>query len=182
VEKRKIKVAIYAATCPPRGGGIATAHYNLYLMFRQHYHVKVFAFNDERRSKDSEIVRLKSPQIISKICRFIVRRYIRKFDQYGEINYSYWISSIAFSVFMLNVQLRRFAPDFIIMPDNFVPAYFVRKPKKSKLIWMSHHNYKRFMKQYIVHSISWMDVTLAHSMERRALQKADFVICPSKYM
>jgi len=182
VRKHKPRIAIYTRTFPPKGGGVASAHYNLYLLLRRDYDVKVFAFDDSCPSVDPDAVRMKSPAAISKILRFYVKRKIRKFDPYGKIEYSYWIANVAFSVMMLNYSLHKFSPDLIIMPDNFVPGYFVLKPKKSKLIWMSRNNFKRFENQPLVRQGSWMDIALAHSMERRAMRKANVVVCPSDYM
>jgi glycosyltransferase involved in cell wall biosynthesis len=179
---RRLRIAIYATTCPPQGGGIASSHYNLYRLLREEHDVRVFAFLDGRSNGDPDIIRSDSPSITKSALRFAVRRYIRRYDPHGPIRFSKRMADAAASVLWLNVPLARFSPDIIIMPDNFVPGRFVRKPSGSKLIWMSRNNFKRFENQPLVYEASWMDISLAHSMERRALQKADCVVCPSEYM
>lgn len=176
------KIAIITPSFPPKGGGIATSHYNLYLLFHKIYNVKVFVYADNEPENNPNIVKRKSPVWLGSVLAWLIKLYLRRYDKYGKLVICTEIVKNAFGVIRLNKPLRRFKPDIIIAPDNKAPVYFVRKPKNSKLIWFSHHNYLRFRNHPLINSPSWIDIDVGRSFERKALNKADFVLTPSKYM
>ena len=176
------KIAIITPSFPPKGGGIATSHYNLYLLFHKMYNVKVFVYADNEPENNPNIVKRKSPVWLGNVLAWLIKLYLRRYDKYGKLVICTEIVKNAFGVIRLNKPLRRFKPDIIIAPDNKAPVYFVRKPKNSKLIWFSHNNYLRFRNHPLINSPAWIDIDVGRSFERKALNKADFVLTPSKYM
>ena len=178
----RYRIAIVTRTFPPRSGGIASAHYNLFKLLESQHDVRAFAFDDDNSSPSRDVVRRKSSPALNRLATWLASRYVRHYDKSAPAVYFRGIASVAHASWSLTRPLRQFDPDIVIVPDNFVPALALGMPKNASVIWMSHNNYKRFEVQPLVHKRSWMDVHMAHRMELRALRKAHFVICPSLYM
>lgn len=179
----KIKIGIVTPTFPPKGGGIATTHFNIYQLLKDDYAVRVFAYNDDSLDNyDSNVIHRKSNKIIANLLKNLVRIYLKKYDKTGQFKLVPRIMETAHGVYKLNAHIKKFNPDFLIVPDNYIPLYWLRKRNASKIIWFSHNNYRRFRDNPLIKPSSWIDNDVACSMERRAIRKADIVISPSKYM
>lgn len=182
LDQTRKRIAIYTSSFPPKNGGIASAHYNLYLALARCHDVKAFVFDDKDGAEDDQAVRGRPfPGQVASFrlgLRCLLKRGLCK----AALPCCDVIAEVAAAVVSMNRALGRFDPDFIICPDYSVPALLLRKPKGSKLIWMARHNYLRFTQQPLVPPGSWNDLLLAHRLERRAVRKADAVISPSEYM
>jgi len=82
----------------------------------------------------------------------------------------------------LSTALKKIKPDVIIVSDHGSPLLSIRKPKKSKIILISHHNPIRFINEPLLGDFSTKDAILASKLEHYTLKKVDIVICPSNYM
>ncbi len=178
----RYRVAIVTRTFPPRGGGIASAHYNLFKLLSSAHEVRAFAFDDDDTAPVADAVRRKSSRLPAALLSAAVSRFVRRRDQTAEPVYTKAIASAIPAARALSGPLRRFKPDIVIVPDNSVPALAMQFPPGASVIWMSRNNYKRFENQPLVNKRSWMDIHLAHRLELRGLKKAHHVICPSHYM
>jgi glycosyltransferase involved in cell wall biosynthesis len=78
--------------------------------------------------------------------------------------------------------LARFEPEVLILGDNYLPSLAVKKPARTTVIWVAHHNYARFRNQPLTEGPCDYDCFLAHRLERRALRKADYAVFASLYM
>lgn len=178
----RYRVAIVTRTFPPRSGGIASAHYNLFKLLSLDHDVKAFAFDDDNEIPNPDVVRRKSSRVAAGVMSKALTAYVRRFDRSASVVYCKAIASISPAARALTSPLADFEPDIVIVPDNYVPALAMKFPKKASVIWMSRNNYKRMENQPLVHKRSWMDIHLAHRLELRGLRKVHSVICPSRYM
>lgn len=180
--KRK-RIVIVTSSYPPKTGGIAASHYNIYRLLKDHYDVKVIAFDDADRGTDEDVTRATCPWLIEKVIRLGMSIYLRKYGVGALCPWATKIQLVAATFrWKLNAVIKRFHPDFILVPDNNVPAYGLWKPPGCKLVWFCRNNNARFRNHRLLTYLNWLDVELATSMERRALRKADMVVCPSQYM
>lgn len=179
--EHKIKIALYTSTYPPKSGGIATSNYNIYNLLKDKYSIKVFVHGESNpKNSDSNIVYTTSK---------FDKLFIRLVKIYLELRFKSKLFPIVipifkhgFGVIKLNRKLRNYSPDVIMIADNFIPAYFLEKPKKTKLIWFTHNNYSRLSKHPLIPPQSYLDTEIAKSMENNALKKADIVVSPSEFM
>lgn len=178
---RNLKIGIVTPSFPPQDGGIATAHYNLFHLLKDQYDVKVFVYNDNRPSEDQRVIKRKSPVFISEILLFFFKLYFFKHRKEPFPNCMY-ILKYAYGAFLLNKPIQRFFPDFLIVPDNYVPLYWIKKTSAKNIVWFSHHSYFRFRDDPFIQGRNYNDNDIARSLERKALKKASLVICPSDYM
>lgn len=176
-----IKIGIVTPSFPPQDGGIATAHYNLFHLLKDHYDVRVFAYNDDRPSEDIRIIKRKSPGFFSEILLFFFKLYFFKHRKEPFPN-CMCILKYAYGAFLVNKPIKRFYPDFLIVPDNYVPLYWIKKTSAKNIVWFSHHSYFRFRDNPFIQGRNYNDNDIARSLERKALKKASLVICPSNYM
>jgi glycosyltransferase involved in cell wall biosynthesis len=183
VPPRKQRIVILTSSFPPKSGGIAASHYNIYLLLRDHFDVHVVAFDDDEEGDEPDVSRGKCTGFLAGAIKLALGMYLRKYGRDATCRCTLKIVQIA-AMFRLrfNRIIKQFDPDFILAPDNNLPAYALRKPANSKLIWFCRNNYARFRDHPLLTNMSWLDVDLATSMERRALVKADAVVCPSRYM
>jgi glycosyltransferase involved in cell wall biosynthesis len=177
----RYRVAIVTRSFPPKSGGIASAHYNLFQLLRADHDVKAFAFDDENAPAPDAVGR-KSSRAAASVLERALTAYIHRFEPRARVVYCKSIASISPAARSLSGPLAAFHPDIVIVPDNYAPALAMKFPKRSSVVWMSRNNYKRMENQPLVHSRSWMDIHLAHRLELRGLRKAHHVICPSRYM
>lgn len=175
------RMAILTPTCPPAGGGVAAAQYQLYRLFSSEHEVRVFAFDDPRAS-EPDVIRRRTPGSLRKWMETAGRLYVRRYSKDRPARFVPSITRICFGVRRLSKPLRSFAPHFVIVPDNGVPLYWLHPPPAAKVIWVSHHNYRRFRDNPLIGRFSWADVDVAHSMENKALRKVDAAVCPCEYM
>ncbi|NJO68989.1 MAG: glycosyltransferase family 4 protein, partial [Bacteroidetes bacterium] len=178
---KRYKIGIVTPTYPPKGGGIATAHFNIYQLLKDEHEVKVYAYNDIPEKNEGDIVKRKTPKWLIPIINLVAGIYLKRFRQ--KVNYVNVtrILQCAVGAWLLNKPIRSFAPDFLIVPDNNVPLYWIRKGNY-KILWFTRNNYLRFRNNPLISNYNWLDLDIACSMERRALSKADAVLSPSQYM
>jgi len=178
----KLKIALYTTTFPPKLGGIATSNYNIYNLLKQHYNVKVFVYNDEHPAKQDDVVSRPIPNWVMSLFLRLVKLYLKKYKTKEALRVTQQNLIFALKIFHLNQLLHKFQPDLILIADNGIPAYALKKPKDSKLIWFAGNNYHRFRNRVLCPSIGITDLEIACSMERRAVKKADAIVSPSHYM
>ena len=184
----KLKIAILAPHFPPSGsGGVMSAHFNLYQrLSAQGFNVKVFTFLDSEKMKirdpDPNVFRSGAPNVIRtfiKAATYFVFRLIEKCEvayQVSDIFQAAWGSIKA------NVEIRKFNPDVLILPDQCSPGLYLKTTKHCKTIWISHHNPARFLGNPLLKFHSKKDADLAIKIENQVLKNVDCVICPSYYM
>jgi glycosyltransferase involved in cell wall biosynthesis len=177
-----MRIAIYTRSFPPASGGVSTAHFQLYNLLRKSYEVKMFVYDEAKDSHEAHVVKRGTITWVNKILLRLIKFKYRKTKSNLELDNVSKIISTFIPVYRLNKYLKVFNPDIIIVPDNYVPAYMIKVPVKSKLIWFAHHNYSRFMNQPLLERQDWLDLQIAASMEVKALKKVDAVISPSQYM
>jgi glycosyltransferase involved in cell wall biosynthesis len=178
---RNYRIAILAETFPPAGGGVPAAHYALYQLLKRQHVVRLFAFAD-RRPSNAEIIRSHGIGWVTKIASRLAALYVSRFDQAGGSPESQRIASTAAAILRLNRKLARFRPEIVFVPDFAAPGLGLMRPKGARLVWMAHHNYRRFDNIPVLPLPGWYDNYLAHRLERRALRKFDYAIFPSRYM
>ena len=178
---KKLKIALYTSTFPPKLGGIATSNYNLYHLLKAHYDIKLFVYNDTINN-NKNVIYSKTPRFVTCFIEWLASIYLKKFDKNDQFKSCKTIIRFGVKIFFLNKSLKQFNPDIILVSDNDIPAYFLKKTSKAKLIWLAHNNYQRFQNQVLCPTISPIDNEVACSMERNAVKKADAIISPSRYM
>ena len=52
---KKLKIALYTRSFPPKGGGIATSHYNIYNLLKEDYDIKVFVYGEKENSTSPNV-------------------------------------------------------------------------------------------------------------------------------
>lgn len=176
------RIAIYTRSYPPKGGGIAAAHFSLAQCLRREHEVAIFAFDDDDASQEPNVFRARTPPSLAKVMQWLARRWVRHYATRESAINCERIFRIAPAVRSLNKALQIFGPDFILCPDNFVPALALKKPATAKLIWIAHNNFSRFERNPIATDYSWIDLQLAHRLELRGSRKADAFVAVSEYM
>jgi glycosyltransferase involved in cell wall biosynthesis len=184
------KIAIISSSTPPKvSGGISSANWNLYLALkRAGFTVRIFTYNDDgcRGYQNGDVVRHGAPAIWLRLSR-IVGMFYRIILQLveGQVDYAYQLFYVLNSIIgarRINRSLKTFHPDVVILPDNGSPGYFISPPAGCKKIFISHHNYLRFVDEPIIGRFSELDAKLAMYFERKTVSRMDTVICPSSYM
>lgn len=178
----RYRIATITRTYPPKGGGIAAAHFNLARCLRKRHDVGIFAFDDDDVAVEPNVTRAKTASPFAWMLQAAATAWVRRYAKGETATNCQRIFRIIPAVRRLNRALRSFRPDFVLCPDNFVPALALKLPPHSKLIWVAHHNYRRFEGNPIATQYSWIDLQLAHRLELRAVQKADAVVAVSQYI
>jgi len=178
----KKKIAIYTESFPPKSGGVAVAQYNLYHLLKNLYDIKIFVYSEDNDSFDNEVIKRKAPRSLFFFLRFFVLAYLRfRVKKQSSFASTLNIFKTGLRIKRLNKELHRFNPDYIIMPDHFLPIYNIQKTSNCKLFWAAHHNYSRFTNNPLLQT-DWADLYVCQNMEYKAFKKADGLICPSNYM
>ncbi|QDV69539.1 Spore coat protein SA [Rosistilla carotiformis] len=178
----RYRIAVITRTYPPKGGGIAAAHFNLARCLRKRHDVGIFAFDDNDAAVEPNVTRAKTAAPLAWMLQAAATAWVRRYARAESATNCQRIFRIIPAVRRLNRALRSFRPDFVLCPDNFVPALALKLPIGSKLIWVAHHNFRRFEGNPIATQYSWIDLQLAHRLELRAFQKADAVVAVSQYI
>ncbi|QDS88910.1 Alpha-D-kanosaminyltransferase [Rosistilla ulvae] len=178
----RYRIAVITRTYPPKGGGIAAAHFNLARCLRKRHDVGIFAFDDNDAAVEPNVTRAKTAAPLAWMLQAAASAWIRRYAKGEAATNCQRILRIIPAVRRLNRSLRSFRPNFVLCPDNFVPALALKLPSDSKLIWVAHHNYRRFEGNPIATQYSWIDLQLAHRLELRAFRKADAVAAVSQYI
>jgi len=182
----KLRVAVISSSAPPlSSGGISSAHYYLYRTLKEAgFNVALLTFLDNKKKGvffEKDIKRFGTPKLFLRIINFAFI-FINRFFLGSN---SYQLKDVIVSQigsFRVSLALKKIKPDVIIVPDHGCPLFSIHKPKKSKIILMSHHNPIRFINDPLIGSFSTKDAILASKMEHYTLRKVDIVICASNYM
>lgn len=184
--KSKKKIAIISPSFPPSGtGGVTTSHFNLHQILKKKYlNVRTFTLYDISKNKKSTdgVVRFGPPKIYMEFIYLLSRIFFGIIDPRKHAFEVRDILQAIPSVLKLNKFLDKYNPDIIVAPDHGSPVLFLKKPSKSKLFLISHHNPKRFDNKKLFLNHSTKDINMAIYLENITLKKVDHVICPSKYM
>ncbi|WP_243371803.1 glycosyltransferase family 4 protein [Geotalea sp. SG265] len=183
------RIAIVSSSFPPYvTGGISSAHYNLYRLFIQKgYDVKCFTFTDHDLDGTTEekVVRHGAPKLALKTLGAFYSAYTKLlqtrewFDVADQFPY---ILVSAIGAWRVGRELLKFRPDILILPDYGSPGFFIPKIPGCKTIFISHHNYLRFIDAPLIGKYSQHDALIAHKIEKMSLNKANMAVCPSTYM
>ncbi|OGU60047.1 MAG: hypothetical protein A2X64_07580 [Ignavibacteria bacterium GWF2_33_9] len=186
------KVAVISNTFPPfSGGGVATAQYNIFLKLKEAgFKVRGFTFYDHGKIKlkENDIIRCGSPKIIHRTLNTLTKNYFskkQKKDCAGSAEYAWQFNfsiNSAIGCWKINNELKKFKPDIVIIPDLGTPNYYLKHPKNSTVIMISHHNSMRFIENPLIDKHSKIDAKLVNIMENQGMKIVDKVICPSTYM
>ncbi len=178
----QLRIAVISSTCPPKGGGIAAAHCQLAKLLARKWDVRIFAYADPDKKHEGHIERRITPPRLGNLLYWLGRRYVRRYNPLECAVAVPRILRASCGAWRLNRPLRQFRPEVLIVPDHYVPLYWLRPPGGCKTVWFSHHNYLRFRGNPLLGASDWADTDIARSMERRALRKAQAAICPCDYM
>jgi len=192
------KIAILSTTFPPLsgGGGVASAHYNLYRQLCNNgYQVKVFTFNDDN------LINSIKPTLTDDIIRFgLTAKEIKRLDNYNIVlrKFDKWIlrnngnDKLKFQYYILqraniaskkiNSLLIKFNPDIVFLPSNGVPGSSLDKIPNARYFHICHHNPMQYIGNPLMTEHSLSDAQKAIRFEQKALSKVDVVICVSNYM
>lgn len=186
------KIAIISDTCPPsKGGGISTAHFNLYLSLKEKgYLVNIFTYleHNSENIDEKEIFRFGASKYEKKWLSF-KNKIIRKIQKWMTISkpngFVYQNNIVLLSNIgarKINKQLDIFNPDIVIIPDFGAPGFSLAKKNNTKFVYVSHNNPIRLLHNplILIHSVE--DALNAISKEQISLHKMDVVVCPSLYM
>lgn len=179
----KKKVAVVAYSAPPySAGGVAAAHYNLYLALQgAEYETRLFTFGDYGREDTERIVRRGIPgwavRLISQINWLIFSLLVPGKKTYQTRD----ILTSLLGAWRMSRMISAYSPDVIILSDHGAPGLMLKKPKGAKVILVSHHNPLRFSGPRFS-EFSMLDVNWAVRLEQRVLKKVDAVVCPSMFM
>ncbi len=188
------KIAIIAFSFPPfSSGGITSAHYNLFQGFKNKgAQIKYFTYGDHHHdvrynknyNEHDDVLRYGTPQWIFKLLPKLSKLYemffIRKPFQYSYQFFN--ILDTMYGSYKINIALKRYKPDILILPDSGSPGFLIKKRKGCKVILISHHNPSRFLGNPLFGLHSERDAHWALKFENWTLRKVDHVICPSNYM
>lgn len=179
------RIAIVASSCPPvSAGGVSSAHYHLFLALKRKGHdVRMFTFGDYGAAQEGrEIIRAGTPPWVDKVVAGLTRVFFRVVDPGKTAYHTAEVLSALWPCAGLRSTIRQFAPDVLILPDHGAPGFAIGKPKRCKVILVSHHNPARFLGNPLWGLHSAVDSQLTIRCENAVLRNVDTVVCPSQYM
>jgi glycosyltransferase involved in cell wall biosynthesis len=181
----KHKILIIAPSAPPLGGGgITSAHYNLFTILKKRGLTVFFAtFGDWPVIAEKEgVFRFGGSPWLIKLLLFVLWPYLKL---RGSRKLAYQIADIL-AAFPGSIRLNHFIktvnPDIVVLPDHGAPGLFISGGKNRSLFLIAHHNPARFIGNPLLGDFCPLDAELAVGLERRVLRKVSGVICPSEYM
>jgi glycosyltransferase involved in cell wall biosynthesis len=178
-------IIVVASSAPPLGGGgISTAHYNLFtILKRRGFPVSLATFCDRPVTvKEEGIYRFGGSPFLINFLHLVLWLYLKL---KGSRKLAYQSADIiaAFpGAFRLNRFLKTVKPDIVLLPDHGAPGLFIAAGKNCRLFLMAHHNPARFADNPLLGDFCPLDAELAVKLEKRVLRKFSGVICPSEYM
>lgn len=185
------KIVILSPSVPPIDtGGIVTTSFALAKLYKKHGHeVHVVTYNNPNFS--AKISTTDEGIIIHRnYCPSIIRKSIYKLSSIifriidGKKD-AYQLADVVISqigmIGALN-SINRISPSIIISADQGTPLLFLSRKSIEKIVLVSHHNPKRFIRGIYSTINSRSDVELASNIERISLNKVDMVVAPSRYM
>lgn len=190
------RIAILSDKFPPNPcGGIGSANYSLYKMFKSKgYEVKVFTYLENQKElselkAESDILRFGPSSFEEKCLAFnnILKRKIRKWilRRDFEKGLAYQLNLVKLANYgsrKINKHLKIFSPDFVFISDFGAPGYSLKKISGAIYFHFSHHNPSRFVGNPLLDLHSESDAIAAVRYEQLSLKIIDKVICPSQYM
>lgn len=177
-----MRIAVLAENFPPRSGGIAVAHKALGELLSSNHTVRYYAFDDESASSDETCFRAKGSKLLAILLEQLLVCKVRQHARVGTVTCVREIARTFASVKNMTKDLRNFSPDIIIVSDHQVPLLGLKNNLQSKIIWIAHHNYTRFLNNPFLPVPCEYDYFLSHRLERRAAKRCDFAVFPSSYM
>lgn len=177
------KVAVVAYSAPPySAGGIASAHYNLFLALRgAGYDARLFTFGDPDRADEEHIVRRGGPKWFNALLQKLLH-LIFKVIQPGQR--AYQLSDVLTSYSgarRMGAAIKHFAPDVVILSDHGAPGLGLPRMPGTRLIISSHHNPARFANDPLLGKFSKLDARLAVALEQRVIDRMDAAYCSAPY-
>ncbi len=178
------KITIVSPSAPPfGGGGVSSAHYNLFRVMRDRgYQVELVTFADPpTASNGSGIVRFGTHSITKKLIRLALFAYLKA---RGASKTAYQLEDILTElpgVKKMAYYINSHLPDVVILPDRCLPALNFRKNNCRRFV-VAHHNPARFIGNPLIGDFCPLDARLAISLEQRSLEGVSGIICPSNYM
>jgi glycosyltransferase involved in cell wall biosynthesis len=169
------RIAVITSTeLPHGGGGISSAHFNLYRLLKASVQgeVRLFPYHSALPPITDLAVR---------VARQFCRRGLGWFDNAVAWECSDIVRGAAQGRSALS-GLDDFEPDIVIAPDHGAPLLAIPKKTNTKWIVVSHHNPMRFLGVEGLEARSIHDAKLAVMLENRIYDRADSVVCPSLYM
>jgi glycosyltransferase involved in cell wall biosynthesis len=177
-----MKIAIFAERFPAFGGGIAVAHEALGKLLSTHHHVRFYAFSDPSSISEENVCRKRGNSLVKRFAELFLTAKVRRHAPQGDLSLVRKIASTFVNVRAMKHDITSYSPDVIIVSDDQIPLLGMHLPKRSKIIWVAHHNYSRFMNHPYLPSTCPYELFLAHRLELRASRKAHYAIFPSQYM
>jgi|GEM_PF-399545 len=190
------RIAILSDKFPPIPcGGIGSANYSLYKMFKSKgYEVKVFTYLEDQAQlsgleNEPDIIRFGPSSLEKKYLEFsnILKRKINKWILRRNIEkgLAYQLNLVRLANYgsrRINKHLKKFSPNFVFIPDFGAPGYSLEKKSGAIYFHFSHHNPSRFVGNPMLELHSESDAIDAIRYEQLSLRKMDKVVCPSEYM
>ena len=180
------RVALVTDRFPPNwGGGVATAHYQLYRLLRKRgFDVRVFSCFDEGAGQGNRI------DIVRRAASHGMIRVVRRAARIGFAavepgRAAYQTADVVVRVlgaFGLRRPLRAFDPDIAIFPDHGAPAMVLPTDRRCRRVLVLHHDPMRFVDLPLVEPHSRLDARLAAVAGQRVLKAIDRTVAPSSYM
>jgi glycosyltransferase involved in cell wall biosynthesis len=181
------KIAILASNYPPTGGGgVTSAHTNLFFLLKNlGHHAQFYTFLDGSKHFDSDPNYLSRNGLARWARNLIKALNLLFFKLISPSERAYQTSDILQSFWgaiKVRWALKKNPPDWLIIPDHCGPGLYLRRQRETKVVLISHHNPKRFIEQNLTPKFSNLDARIAVFLENQALKKVDVVVCPSDYM
>lgn len=182
------RLAIISSSMPPEiTGGVASAHYNLFLMLKkQGVDVKLFSTKYIATNQTDSVLECIEPDNERlKWLRYklwywhhtvAVKILKQKNSQIADI------VNTSIGALKLNKLLIRYMPQTIITYDHGLPILFLSNKIKSKIIVIEHHNPSRFYKMGDINNNNFVDTKIATWLEKQVYKKIDTLVFPSKYI
>lgn len=181
----KLKIALVSSSFPPfSSGGVSSSHYNLFMLLKAIFEVRVFTFEDSGvvARDEKNILRFGLPGILNRFISFFTYLILRVSGSRGIIYQFSEVVSGALAGLCIFRNIKKYEPDIIVVPDHGAVSAFWPQHIKAKIIFISHHNSMRFCNEPLLGEHSIKDAEIAKYFEQRAISKADHVICPSQHM
>lgn len=169
-----------ASSAPPlSAGGVASAHFNLFLALkRRGIKTRFFTFGDQTWEDSEDVVRRGPPKWLVGFIGILNKLF---FAVISPGKHAFQLADILKSLVgarLLSREISKFDPDVVILSDHGAPGLMLHKKEGRKIILVSHHNPARFTGG----DFSNVDVRLAVRLEQHVVDKVDAIVCPSLYM
>ncbi|MEX2162272.1 MAG: glycosyltransferase family 4 protein [Anaerolineales bacterium] len=189
-EIQSLRIAVISSTAPPTsGGGVGTAHYNLFRGLREKgLNAELFLFFQR-----GAVATASADELEKYIHRFGPPARLRK----ALLTINNWVFAIlspgkmawntadivtsAIGVRRMNRSLKEFNADVIIFPDHGAPGLFIQHQKDARIHLIAHHNPAR-LTEPLLGNYSRLDARIAVWLEQRVLRNVRKVVCPSHHM